>query len=76
LRIADSFEPPLRSTLSTPLARGERLLGVLTGYSSKPEAFREEHLYAFEHVGAGLTAILERGDAATATITPFRRIRK
>jgi hypothetical protein len=54
VQIAGLFTPPLRSTISTPLTEGERLLGVLTAYSFKQGAFHEGHRYAFENVAAAL----------------------
>jgi GAF domain-containing protein len=75
-QIADSFSPPLRSAISTPLTRGERLVGVLTGYSPQTDVFGNQHLYSFEHVGTTLAAILDRRESAGSTVTPFRRVRK
>jgi putative methionine-R-sulfoxide reductase with GAF domain len=49
-RIAGFFLPPLRSTISAPIVKGERLIGVLTAYSPTEEPFNEGHLYALEHV--------------------------
>lgn len=54
VQIARFFSPPLRSTLSTPLAEGDRLIAVLTAYSHKEEAFSEDHRYAFEQVSSAL----------------------
>jgi putative nucleotidyltransferase with HDIG domain len=53
-QISQLFQPPLRSTISTPLTDGDRLVAVLTAYSLKAEAFTETHRYAFEHVGSAL----------------------
>jgi len=53
-QVASFFAPALRSTISTPLAEGERLIGVLTGYSLKEDAFDESHRYIFEQVSAAL----------------------
>lgn len=50
MQIATFFAPVLRSTISTPLHKEDRLLGVVTGYSSKTEAFTDNHEYAFETV--------------------------
>jgi putative nucleotidyltransferase with HDIG domain len=52
--ISTFFVPVLRSTLSTPLTLGETLVGVLTGYSSKKDAFNDAHRYTFEEVGSVL----------------------
>jgi len=51
-KIADFYAPPLRSTLSTPLVDGDRLIGVLTAYAVRDNAFDESHQYAFEEVAA------------------------
>jgi hypothetical protein len=51
-QISNFFSPPLRSTISTPLVRGERLIGVLTAYSPRSEAFDETHRYVFEQVAS------------------------
>jgi putative nucleotidyltransferase with HDIG domain len=51
-QIAQNFQPPLRSTISTPLVAGERLIAVLTAYSPKEEAFNESHRYTFEQVAS------------------------
>lgn len=54
MQISGFFSPPLRSTLSTPLADGEHLIGVLTAYSGKEEAFNDGHRYAFEQIASSL----------------------
>lgn len=51
-QIASFFSPPLRSTICTPLAQGDRLIGVLSAYSATLNAFNESHQYVFEHVSA------------------------
>lgn len=52
--IASRFTPTLRSTISTPLAQGDRLIGVLTAYSIKEDAFNESHRHMFERTSAAL----------------------
>jgi putative nucleotidyltransferase with HDIG domain len=54
VEIAGFFVPRLRSTIATPLADGETLVGVLSAYSSKQDAFNESHRYAFEKVASTL----------------------
>jgi putative nucleotidyltransferase with HDIG domain len=54
VQITRLFTPPLRSTISTPLVQGERLVGVVTGYTFKHEAFNESHRYAFEQIASSL----------------------
>lgn len=56
-QIANFFSPTLRSTVSIPVAKGDRLVAVLTAYSTRPEAFTDTHTYAFERVAS---ALLER----------------
>jgi putative nucleotidyltransferase with HDIG domain len=41
--VARALRPPLRSCLSTPLARDKDLVGVLTVYSTHRDAFSEDH---------------------------------
>jgi putative nucleotidyltransferase with HDIG domain len=55
-KIAQSFEPHLRSAISISLTDQERLIGVLTAYSLQQEAFNENHRDIFEHVCATLAA--------------------
>ena len=49
-RIGSFFAPSLRSTMSTPLIEGPDLVGVLTGYAQRENAFGDGHRYAFEFV--------------------------
>jgi fructose-1-phosphate kinase PfkB-like protein len=48
------FTPALRGTISSHLSAGDVLLGVLTAYSIKKDAFDDAHRYAFEYVAAAL----------------------
>jgi len=57
-QIAQLFQPPLRSTISAPLADGERLIAVLTAYSLKEDAFTESHRYTFERVSSALVGCI------------------
>ena len=57
-QIAELFQPPLRSTISAPLADGERLIAVLTAYSLKEDAFTESHRYTFERVSSALVGCI------------------
>src|SRR5258706_6667190 len=52
--VSDYFDPPLLSVLCTPLVHENELLGVLTAYSNKQDAFREAHGYASEQIGSAL----------------------
>jgi putative nucleotidyltransferase with HDIG domain len=53
-QIASFFSPPLRSTICAPLVQGDRVVGVLTAYSSTANAFNLSHQYAFEQVSLAL----------------------
>jgi putative nucleotidyltransferase with HDIG domain len=62
LNVADMFEPPLRSTLATPLFYGDVLVGVLTAYATKNDAFKEEDRYITEQLALTLGECLTRGE--------------
>ena len=66
-QIAQLFQPPLRSTISAPLADSERLFAVLTAYSSKDDAFSESHRYTFEQVTSALRDRMSSVPSHTAT---------
>jgi putative nucleotidyltransferase with HDIG domain len=49
--LAYSFNPPLRAAISAPyFGSQDKLLGVLTGYAAKENAFSDAHRYAFERM--------------------------
>jgi putative nucleotidyltransferase with HDIG domain len=48
--VARTFNPRLRSCLSTPLLSNDQLVGVLTLYSASPEGFSEDHRRVVEAV--------------------------
>ncbi len=52
--VSDFFEPPLRSVLCTPVIDADLVVGVLTAYSHKNEAFSDNHTYAFEQIASSL----------------------
>ena len=62
---ARAASPRLRSSLSTPLVHGKRLVGVLSLYSSTRNAFSEEHQRILEaaatQVSAALSEVLAGG---------------
>jgi GAF domain-containing protein len=74
-QIANQFVPALRSVMSVPLAVGDSLVGVLTGYSARDEAFSPEHVYVWEQVAVALTRRLAEipGPGARAEVTRFSR---
>jgi len=58
VHIAAFFRPSLRSAISTPLVEGHTLLGVLTAYSHREEAFTDSDRYAFENIAGTMTGRL------------------
>jgi putative nucleotidyltransferase with HDIG domain len=67
--LADAFEPPLRSTICTPILLGNQLVGVLSAYSVKSDAFTKSHACVIEHAASLLAATVSRfttPDAAPA----------
>jgi hypothetical protein len=76
-RVADAYKPPLESTLSTPIVRGEDLIGVLTGYSPLENGFSEPHRYAFEYMAASLANKLHSTSTiGVETVVAFPRSRR
>jgi putative methionine-R-sulfoxide reductase with GAF domain len=70
-RIAELFDPPLRSAIAVPLTDGDRLIGVLTGYSPRDTAFADAHQYCVERVSSLLTRQLN-SVSSNNSIVPFR----
>lgn len=70
--IAGLFTPPLKSTIALPLMQSNRLVGVLTGYSSRQDAFDEMHRYAMEQIGGLLAERLMPHSASSGTVVSFR----
>jgi putative methionine-R-sulfoxide reductase with GAF domain len=68
--VADFFDPPLRSVLSVPVADGTQVLGVITAYSHKSEAFSETQTYAFEHIASALSRRLR----SVSEVDPSRQV--
>lgn len=49
-QIAHGFDPPLRSTVAVPVDNEGRLIGVLSAYTIKEDAFQDAHRYTFERI--------------------------
>ena len=73
--IAALFPPSLRSTIAVPVVDGERLVGVLTGYSVLDQAFNEAHLYTLERMAGFLKERLDAGIVQNRSVIPFRSSR-
>jgi hypothetical protein len=76
-KIAQGFEPPLRSAISISLTDQQRLIGVLTGYSLQQEAFNENHRDIFEHVCvnlAGRLCVLQSNKSSHLLSFPQQKI--
>jgi putative nucleotidyltransferase with HDIG domain len=71
--IARLFQPNLRSTISAPLVRDERLPGVLSAYSAGDSAFNEAHQYAFEQVAARLAdfVLVRQSETRSTKVAQF-----
>lgn len=52
--ISQAFHPPLKSTICTPVAQGDELLGVLTAYTARFDGFDGLHKHAIEEVASVL----------------------
>lgn len=73
-RIADSFQRPLRSAMSDPICVQDRCIGVITLYSSNPNAFSAEDQIALHEVLNHLAERLDELDkGATNPITSVTR---
>jgi len=72
VQMAALFTPPLRSTISTPLRHGDRLIGVLTAYTFKDSAFNESHQYAFESVAPALARVCALQSHGSSNVLSFR----
>lgn len=68
LNLAGMFEPPLKSTLATPLVDGDVLIGVLTAYATREEAFDEEHRQITEQMAMTLGECLSQSEQPTPVL--------
>jgi putative nucleotidyltransferase with HDIG domain len=71
-QIASQFEPALRSAIAAPMLVRGRMVGVLSGYSSKKDAFTSEHRYVFERIAESLANRLDTlADFSGKTVVRF-----
>jgi putative nucleotidyltransferase with HDIG domain len=73
LNIAGVFEPPLRSTISTPVTLNDTLVGVLTAYATQADVFTDEHRFVIEQVSASLANHVSSSDTSAKSIARFGR---
>jgi putative nucleotidyltransferase with HDIG domain len=62
LNLAEMFDPPLKSTLATPLFDGDVLVGVISAYATQENGFNDEHRYIAEQVALTLGDCLSRAE--------------
>jgi GAF domain-containing protein len=65
-----SLEPPLRSSVTVPLAHDGRVVGVLSCYASTRQGFTEDHLRLLELLAASLAAAVASVSAPERTQRP------
>jgi putative nucleotidyltransferase with HDIG domain len=65
--IARSLKPNLRSTITTPVAQDDRLLGALSAYAIRENGFDESHCYAIEQIAGVLAEALIRIESLPAS---------
>lgn len=70
-QIADAFVPRLQSTIAVPLRDGEQVVGVLTGYSTDPNAFNDAHRYVVERLSVALAGRLSLSTAIGRGVIRF-----
>ena len=71
-QIAKFFDPPLLSTISTPLLSQDKLLGVVTAYSPRLEGFKDRDCYSLEQVSISLSKrILAFQLSVPTKVVPF-----
>lgn len=70
---ARTSSPRVRSCLSTPLIAGDRLVGVLSLYAKRQDAFTEDHQRLVEIVARQVAPVLQRSiEYATSSLRSFR----
>jgi putative nucleotidyltransferase with HDIG domain len=68
---AGALEPPLRGSLTVPLAHEGRVVGVLSCYSAAMPGFTEDHLRLLELVAASLASALAAVDGTESAALPL-----
>jgi diguanylate cyclase (GGDEF)-like protein len=70
---ARTMTPRVRSCLSSPLITGDRLVGVISLYSSNAEAFTEDHQRLLEIVARQVSPVLQRSiEYTSSSMRAFR----
>jgi putative nucleotidyltransferase with HDIG domain len=75
-QMASDFSPALRSSIAVPLTDSDRIVGVLTGYSPREQAFNDAHRYTMERVASFLADRVQQLGGKTGTVISFRASRQ
>jgi putative nucleotidyltransferase with HDIG domain len=68
--VAGALDPPLRSSLTVPLAHDGHVVGVLSCYTGTYQGFTEDHLRLLELLAASLAAAVASVGAGRAAAMP------
>jgi hypothetical protein len=69
LALSFSFSPPLKAVLAAPyFGAQDKLLGVLSGYAAKDNAFNDAHRYAFERMAVLLAERLNSMTGSSSVV--------
>jgi GAF domain-containing protein len=68
--VAGALDPPLRSSLTVPLAHDGHVVGVLSCYTGTYQGFTEDHLRLLELLAASLAAAVASVGAGHAAAMP------
>ena len=71
-QIAQMFRPPLKSTICSPILLEDRLIGIVSAYSTQSDAFSSSHAYVLEHVAELLAPALSSASSKPNTVVSFR----
>jgi putative nucleotidyltransferase with HDIG domain len=67
--IARAFSKPLLATMAGAIIHKNRLMGVVTGYATKRNAFSEDHQYIFEQVISIASTYFGRREVSSKNFT-------
>jgi putative nucleotidyltransferase with HDIG domain len=73
---ASALDPPVRSSITIPLAHEGRAVGVLSCYSAVPQGFTEDHLRLLELLAPSLAAAVAAVPCAEELAAPRAPVRQ